>query len=272
MKNEVMVKPEFNEDIIVNIPEIPEVTHNLQKLKDFTLKLVEYYEKTIIDIDELTKERTKINKFLKQVSDIRKANVEKYKKPINDFEKTSKEVELLLKETSDKMTTLLNLEKDKQKLEKTNRVIQPYIDKKVSELFVKGYLIDKTKLIFDDKWFNKTTTDKSIFEDIDAQLDDLVNAIIQERKDIAIINTTMETLNIENKELYIQQYNFTKDLQSVISKMQSDVKIKEQETKIKQKLEEPLKLESIYEVRFAGTKEECDKLRSYAKMLGMEER
>ena len=119
-----MKKPEFNGELIVEIPEIQEVKHNLSELKTFTENLINFYDKLVIDvnddsqIDDLTKERTKVNNFLKQVANARKETMEKYKKPIDNYEKTSKEVEALLKGASEKMSDILNTWKEKKKEEK----------------------------------------------------------------------------------------------------------------------------------------------------------
>lgn len=283
MTKELMKKPEFNGELIVEIPEIQEVKHNLSELKTFTENLIKFYDKLVIDvnddsqIDDLTKERTKVNNFLKQVANARKETMEKYKKPIDSYEKTSKEVEALLKGASEKMSDILNTWKEKKKEEKIKDTILPYINKKVSEAFLQGYLVDTNRLIYDEKWFNKTAKDKDIFNDIDEQFNTIIESIKQERKDLEILQTTMDSLGTENKELYIQQYNFTKDVQTVLSnvyaenKRKNEITLTENGAHIPNIMGKVLETENKIVVSFKGTVEQANKLKEYAKELGMEE-
>ena len=80
----------------------------------------------------------------------------------------------------------------------------------------------------------------------------------------------MDNLGTENKELYIQQYNFTKDVQTVLSNVYAENKRKS-EVKAVEEPKKVLETDNKIVVSFKGTIEQANKLKEYAKELGMEE-
>lgn len=274
--NELMQKPSFSEEIIVEIPKVPEVKHNLQGLKDYAVKLSKFYNSLVLDINDektikdIETERTKINNFVKSISNLRKEKVKEYKEPIDSFESTAKEVESLLKEVSENFTSKLNMVKEKRAKEKMDNFINPTINKLLSEAFVKGYLIDKELIVIDEKWFNKTAKDNDIIEALTNQVQELINIQEQEKRDIAIINQTLDNFKITNKDVYFERYKYTKDLQGILMQIQS-VAMQNMEKPVEKPVVNTTSQEPLVTISFKGTASKIATLRDYAIKLGLEE-
>ena len=128
--NEVMVKPQFNEEIKAEIKGIATIENNIQKAKEFALSLREYYSNITFTEEEkktAEEEKAEINKQKKIVEDFRKKIVEEFNKPIAEFEKTAKETEKILKETYEFINNQVK-EFDHKEIEQIKARIRMYFD------------------------------------------------------------------------------------------------------------------------------------------------
>lgn len=270
-------KPTFDMEVEVHIPNnMPKVEHNLDKLENYAEKLNEHYSKLIIqekDIKDAEAEKAKLNKLIEQVKRLRIDNVKEYKKPIEDFESTAKRVESLLGQASDTIKISLDRFDKQRQEEKLNKVINPIMNTLISNAFVKGYLINPVQIEQNPKWFNKTYKDEDIESDISNQIDDIIKDEENRKKDIAIIKNTIDISgkNI-NFEKYIERYNYTRDLTSILSNINDEIQNIDNLNLNYNVPHETLKEEPQgYTISLRGTYEQVSKLRAYAKELGMEE-
>ena len=159
-----LTKPTFEMDVEVKLPgNMPEVEHNLDKLKEYALELNQFYKSLIIkesDIKDAESEKAKLNKLIDQVKRLRIDKVKEYKKPIEDFEKTAKEVESTLAEASGTIKYTLDEYDAKRMEEKREKVIKPILNNIVSQAFVKGYELAYLNILDSiDKCYRNMKTD-----------------------------------------------------------------------------------------------------------------
>lgn len=272
-----LTKPTFDLDVEVKLPkDMPIVEHNLDKLETYANNLNEWYSKLIIqekDIKEAESEKAKLNKLIDQVKRLRIDNVKEYKKPIEDFETTAKRVEAILGEASDTIKTSLDKFEDARKNEKYEKVIKPLINNAISQAFVNGFLIDNNKIEENPKWYNKTYRDEDIEKDIQDQVDYFIKDQQDLERDIDVIEKTIEmTKNPNlNTEMYVERFKFNRDLTSILNDIARDNV--HRETSIKQDTSVFDATETIYltTIAFRGNTEQINKIRAYAKEIGMEE-
>lgn len=281
IKETTLTRPTFEMEVEVRLPkDMPQVEHNLDKLKDYALALNDFYSKLVIeekDKRDAEQEKTKLNKLIDSVKRLRIDNVKEYKKPIEDFEKTAKEVESILGEAVGTINSSLTIFEDKRKQEKLDKVITPLINTALSNAFMKGYLIDKTRILYDDRWFNKTYKDDDIEKDINDQIEEIVREEDNLRQGIEVIKSNIAMANNPtlNEEMYIERFKFSRDLTSVLSDITNDNKRKPcvDSTKETQMTIDDLfsATETTSQVSFRGSAEQIAKIRAYAKEIGMEE-
>ena len=208
MKNE-LVKPTFEMSIEVNIPkDMPVVEHNLDKLETYAEKVNEFYNNLIIqkeDIKEAENVKAKLNNLVKEVKRLRIDSVKEYKKPIDDFETTAKRVEALLTEASETIKGKLEIHDSERQDDKLTKIIEPIINRIVSEAFVKGYFIDPNKIEHNPKWLNKTYKEEDIEKDIQSQIDKLI--IESFKKTVSFVGTEeqVEKLRKYAKEIGMEE-------------------------------------------------------------------
>lgn len=123
-KNE-LTKPEFKSEIKAELKGITQIEDNINDVKEYALKLSEYYN--IKEFDEETlkdakNERAEVNKFKDKVADFRKEITKKFNEPLEKFTTTAKETEKILKETYDTINSQIKAYEDKQKEEKEEEV------------------------------------------------------------------------------------------------------------------------------------------------------
>lgn len=288
--NEI-VKPSFNEEIIVNIPkDMPEITHNLDKLEAFAKSLKVFYTKLIFSddrINEATNERKKINSLIETVKRLRIDKVKEYKKPIENFEATAKNIESLLDEAKDSIQIFIDKAEEKRKDTKRKESIEPIINNLVSDAFIKGYLINKNEIIIDNRWYNKTYKEADIEKDVSDQINELIRQQNEFNQGVEIIKSTLEAYNNLNAyDKYIERFKYTKDLTSILSD------IKEEAKNVKLTINnnnKPLAVElndlsmfddtainvqkviAEYTIKVRGTVDQFAHLKEFIKNIGMEE-
>lgn len=274
--NEITLeKPVLDTEVYVNIPEALEVKHNLNTVRDYVKKLNEFYGNIInIDVNFATSERTKLNQLLKQVENLRKEKVAEFKKPIDDFESTAKETEKDLKSIIESMKLIIDKEKQRLADEKFKNVIQPIIKDLCAKAFIDfGFLVDENIIEINQKWYNKTYSTKDIESDIKLMIEEDIKRQQLAQNDINTINQTLSMCDKENKlnkEVYLERYKYTGDLNLVLNAIKADL------DRINTVVEKPVERVSIEKPNvlinrtFTGTKEQIDLLTTYAISLGME--
>ena len=123
-KNE-LTKPEFRSEIKAELKGITQIEDNINDVKEYALKLSEYYNIKEFDEDTLKdakSERAEVNKFKDKVADFRKEITKKFNAPLEKFTTTAKETEKILKETYDTINSQIKAYEDKQKEEKEEEV------------------------------------------------------------------------------------------------------------------------------------------------------
>lgn len=274
-------KPEFNDEIKAEITQIGQIEDNIKEVKEYAIKLNEYYSKLIYtpeNISEAKEDKSKINKFKDKVKQFRIETVKKYKEPINAFEEMAKNTEKLLTETYD----LLNgqtIAYDNSIKEKTRNNLKKYFEE-----YAESLDIDTELFKFEDLNISVGLSDgneegkpkKSIKDKVKAGLDKLKNEL-----------DTISTLNY-NDEILLE-YKKTKDLSTSISIVSNrhkeleqiqkssvkvdNVKVQNEEmlNKVTNSLtapkEEKISQDEILEMTFKvrGTKEKLKKLVQFIK-------
>ena len=300
--NAVEIKrPSFDEEITIEIPkDMPEIKHNLGELKDFALQLKDFYSKLVFsdnNVNEASKEKTKLNKLVNEVKRLRIDNIKKYKEPIESFESTAKEIEKLLNEAKDSVQVFIDKAERQRREDKLEKVITPIINLAINNAFVEGHLIEADKILIDDRWFNKTFKDKDIEEDVNSQVEEIKRQQDEYNKGLEIIKSTIEmapNLSVEKcYDIYPERYKITKDLTAVLDDIKthskraeiSDVDGSVNKTTgtidnssmfdvtlddvIEDKTD--LQIENVeFTIKLKGTQKQFNLLKDYIKRLGME--
>ena len=126
-------EPHLSFEPVIELPEIPEVAHNLDVVKQYAQDLKDFWQPVVFtseQVDKAKEVKASINKLVKKVGDLRKETVKEYKKPIDDFEKTAKETEAILKEASEVLNNKINVfveQEQNEKREEINNLITDYI-------------------------------------------------------------------------------------------------------------------------------------------------
>lgn len=230
-----VVKPTLKVDLDIELPEVLPVKHNLGIIEEYAKQLNEFYGKLVFTNDQYTEakdERAKVNKLKKTIEDNRKEIVKEFKQPIDDFEATSKRIEKLLEAASNTIGASIerfDLEQQEIKTQKINVLIeairQDYIlnnPEFTSQL--KQVVID-----FDKRWFNKTYKDSDLENAIDGQFNTALDDLYKFKADAEMIITFFNTINVDNllnKEVYIERYKFTRDVNEVINNIKADYEAK----------------------------------------------
>ena len=276
VKETTLTKPTFEMDVEVRIPDnIPEVEHNLDRLKEYALELNQFYKKFIItekDIKDAESEKAKLNKLIDQVKRLRIDKVKEYKKPIEDFEKTAKEVESILAEASGTIKYTLDEYDAKRMEEKREKVIKPILNNIVSQAFVKGYLINPANIIENPKWYNKTFKEDDIESEIQAQVDEIIRQEDELNQGIEVIKSNIAMANNPNlnEAMYIERFKYSRDLTSVLGDISRDNNVSH-ETLNETKMFDATETTYQTTVTFRGQPDLIESMRVYAKEMGLEE-
>lgn len=235
MKEMEIVKPTLKVDLDIELPEVLPVKHNLGIIEEYAKQLNEFYGKLVFTNDQYTEakdERAKVNKLKKTIEDNRKEIVKEFKQPIDDFEATSKRIEKLLEAASNTIGASIerfDLEQQEIKTQKINVLIeairQDYIlNNPEFTPQLKQVVID-----FDKRWFNKTFKDADLEDAINSQFSEKLDDLYKFKADAEMIITFFNTINVDNllnKEVYIERYKFTRDVNEVINNIKADYEAK----------------------------------------------
>lgn len=204
-----MIKPEFEGEIQAKIKSVGEIESNMKEVKSYVENLNNYY-KNVTFTEETMKqakeEKSKVNKFKKQVAEYRKNIDMEYNKPIKAFIDTAKETEKLLTETYDTINQQVANYEDKQKQEKEKEVRQYFEEYKAANN------IDFTA--FEQARINVTLTAsmKSLKEQAKAFLDKIVD-------DLNLIETQEHKAEILVE--YKQSLNVSQAITTVVNRFKA---------------------------------------------------
>lgn len=234
--NEIeVVKPTLKVDLDIELPEVLPVKHNLGIIEEYAKQLNEFYGKLVFTNDQYTEakdERAKVNKLKKTIEDNRKEIVKEFKQPIDDFEATSKRIEKLLESASNTIGASIerfDLEQQEIKTQKINALIEAIredyiLNNKEFEPQLKTVTIE-----FDKRWFNKTFKNSDLEDAINSQFNEKLDDLVRFKADAEMIIAFFNTINVDNllnKEVYIERYKFTRDVNEVINNIKADYEAK----------------------------------------------
>ena len=205
---------------------------NFEELKTEITEKVSDYMNLVYNDDQIKigkKDRAELNKFKKALDDKRKDVKKQVMDPYNTFEAQIKELIGIVDKAINNIDQQIKGYEEAQKQEK----------EKLCRFLYEKHIGDLDRVIpyedvFDPKWLNKTTTEKSIIEQITAFRD----KVDQELK---VIITESSKYAYEMKEEYLKDF----DLSAAMA--------------VKQKLEETEKKKAIFEEQERKRKEEEEK-------------
>lgn len=264
-------EPHLSFEPVIELPEIPEVTHNLDVVKQYAQDLKDFWQPVIFtseQVDKAKEVKAGINKLVKKVGDLRKETVKEYKKPIDDFEKTAKETEAILKEASEVLNNKINVfveQEQNEKREEINNLITDYI---------KDTGVKFEEIVWDNRWFNKTYKLSQIEEDVTNQVNNILT--VKETKRLLKDNLRLKLEQLDpghllTHEVYLTKLDYVDNVDMVFASAVEDFK---NYTKIAEP--EPVNINDIfkpttYKVTFEGSFEEIQKLKEFAKANNIKE-
>ena len=266
-------EPHLSFEPVIELPESPEVTHNLDVVKQYAQDLKDFWQPVVFtseQVDKAKEVKAGINKLVKKVGDLRKETVKEYKKPIDDFEKTAKETEAILKEASEVLNNKINVFVEQEQEEKRKDIIN-LINKIISDTEAN---VTIEEITFDPRWLNKTYKRSQLQEDIVAQIKDILNT--KETKRLLKDNLRLKLEQLDpghllTHEVYLTKLDYVDNVDMVFASAVEDFK---NYTKIAEP--EPVNINDIfkpttYKVTFEGSFEEIQKLKEFAKANNIKE-
>ena len=289
-----IVRPTFDNEIIVKIPKnIPKIEHNLEGLKDFAIKLKDFYSRLVFtddSISEAQEEKTRLNKLINEVKRQRIDNITEYKKPIEDFEKTAKEIETLLNDAKSCVQVFIDNAENTRKTEKREKVILPIINECINNAFIKdNVLIDINKIEEDKRWYNKTISNNEIKANVEMQINDLVKQEKDYQEGLEVIKINLDVSEMsDDYNKYAERFKYTRDLTGILQDIKAERERKDfNKEEVINTLDtlkmfdadiNDIKADNIdlqnevveFTLKIKGTIDQFTNLRKYAKEIGME--
>ena len=266
-------EPHLSFEPVIELPEIPEVTHNLDVVKQYAQDLKDFWQPVVFtseQVDKAKEVKAGINKLVKKVGDLRKETVKEYKKPIDDFEKTAKETEAILKEASEVLNNKINVFVEQEQEEKRKDIIN-LINKIIADTEAN---VTIEEITFDPRWLNKTYKRSQLQEDIVAQIKNILNT--KETKRLLKDNLRLKLEQLDpghllTHEVYLTKLDYVDNVDMVFASAVEDFK---KYTKIAEP--EPVNINDIfkpttYKVTFEGSFEEIQKLKEFARTNNIKE-
>lgn len=240
VQEEVLIKPEFKNEIKAEIKAAGSIEDNIQEVQEYALKLNEYYSKIVFTEDtlkEATDEKAEVNKFKDKVKKFKKEIVDKYNKPIDNFKNLCDTTVTLLEDT---YTTINKQVKayDLKTIAEYTEIIRNYFDE-----YAESKKIDF--VLFEDMDFKvlkgSLTDSKKLTKKTKDAVEDFINKIVD---DIKLINSQqyVDEIMIE----YKKDLNVSKAITDVNNRHVELDKIQEQkESEKEQKLTDEVMLNKI---------------------------
>lgn len=216
---------------VSEVKELPAIIFNYEEIKkELEIKISGYKARIYTEdtILEAKQDRATLNNLVKAINAQKIAKKNEYMKKYNEFEIKIKDIMAIIEKGSKVIDEQVKVFEEKEKEDKKAVVIELFNAIKTNEF------LDFEK-IFSEKWLNKTTTLKSIEEEI-LMIDGKYN------NDLDIIRN----LNSKHEDTLILEYKKSFDLGDVLSKKTEleNIEAKNNEVKkeviIETKSEEPL--------------------------------
>lgn len=199
---------------------VPTIDYDVKDIDNQISLLEERYQGLVIaeeQIADIKKEISQFNKIKKAISTKRIETVKKIKKPLTTFENDLKAFEKRLGDLYTNIGNQIKTFENEQKQARRAKIEQ-------WEEF-------KPFMTFEDRWLNKSTSDKVIKFEISAQ-QTMYNNNVQ------LIETTCRLSGLE-KEKYINKLNEKVDINSIIVLIENDKQVKESYVAPKEGIKEP---------------------------------
>lgn len=202
-----------NLEVKIKAPQTQPVVWNFEELHTaLEMKLADYKERVYDEtmIAEAKSDTANLNKLKKALSDERISRKKDFMKPFETFEEQVKELCGMIDEATSGIKAQLD-EYEQKRIEEKRTAIRELFSEIASEYDALDFItLDK---IFNDKWLNKTTTDKAIATEI-------TEAFEKATRDLEVI-AQMPNFSFEAKEVYKR----TLDLNQAIAegKRMSDI-------------------------------------------------
>lgn len=183
VKTVKMTKPEieFNyEELAQNLQE------NLKKYEGLTF--------TEVTAKDCKATITELNKGKKMVDDYRKKIKKQLSEPIKEFEADCKKLDAIFNEVISPLKKQSDAFEEKRKEEKRQEV-EELIGKLLDE---DGFIVGEFDFEFDNKWLNKSTSMKTIEQDINDQIEQIKLEQEKEQLDKDLIKSHVELMNAKN--------------------------------------------------------------------------
>ena len=183
-----------NFELKVQLPKLAPVVFNYEELRgELSTALADYQNRVYTEdmIADAKNDAAKLNKLKKAISDERIARKKEWLEPFETFEAQAKEICEMIDTASSGIKEQLDTFEQKRVEEKRNYIRELYAEIGAEYDSLDFITLDK---IFNEKWLNKTTTDKTIATEITEHFEKAI-------KDLEIINK-MPNCSFEAKECY----------------------------------------------------------------------
>lgn len=237
-----LVKPTLQVDLDVEIPKVEPIKHNLNVIEDYALQLKNFYAALVFDDTQYKQakdERAKVNGLIKKIADNRKDLMKQYNEPISDFEQTSKRIEKLLGESAsliDDSVKKFEFKQQEIKREHINEIIEKEREEVIASYSQYEKILKVFDIEFDNRWFNKTFKDSDIVTAIKEQFLTYIKELDVYKKDAETISNYFNALDVNhvlNKEVYIERYKYTRDVNGILESIKNDLDAKNKEASVK---------------------------------------
>lgn len=229
-------------ELKVQMPTNAPVVFNYDELKaNLTKALTDYSTRVYTEdmLSEAKEDSAKLNKLKTAIDNERKARKKEYMKPFETFEDQAKELCELIDKANAGIKGQLDSFEEKRIAEKQERIESLFCD--IVSLYDFGFMLSLEQ-IFNEKWLNKTTTEKAIATEITDRCEQII-------KDLEIIKR-LPKYAFEATEVYKKTLDLNKALEEgkKIAEI-SDKKLQDGLAKAKEQVETDS--EPKYPLRFA---------------------
>ena len=193
----------MNFELKVQAPKNQPVVWNFDELKsNLETALADYQNRVYTEdtIDEAKTDRAKLNKLKKAINDERISREKEYMQPFNEFKAQAKELCDMIDTASSGIGEQLDAFEQKRIDEKDTKIESIFAE--ISSLYPIDFIT--LEKIFNEKWYNKGTSDKAIAKEITDIFEKAVN-------DLAIIKR-MPRYAFEAEEAYKDLLDLNKAL------------------------------------------------------------
>jgi hypothetical protein len=147
---------------------LPVLACNFEQMKAWATELTARYEGLLVTEDALVavkKDMAEINRAKKNVDEARKEIVKRVSEPIRAFEAQIKEIIVIFENSYNRLGLQVKAFEDAQREERRDKV-QEIINQCYADAFGPTGPRPNIEIHWQDKWLNKTTSTKSIHDDV----------------------------------------------------------------------------------------------------------